>query len=290
MQKSSLLRLLLIGALTFALAGFASACGSSAPSESAAEEPAASETPAEPVTLQIFAANSLEKALPEVQALYTAAHPEVSFAESQLKASGDLVEQLAAGATADVLITASAGTMDTASENGSVDGATRVDMFGNDLVVVRAAGSDIQIASLEDVTSAAISRIAIGDAATVPAGTYANQALQSVGLYSSETGKDGEYDPALDSKVVLADKVGTAANYVATGDCQIGFVYSSDVYRYPDIEIAYVTPASSHKAIVYPGAVVSGSANANVAADFLNFCLTDPDAQAVWSKYGFQVL
>jgi molybdate transport system substrate-binding protein len=289
-------RLLAASVMVFILAFALFGCGGKA-SQGAAEPPAnepappATEAPAaEAVTLQIFAANSLEKALPEVQALYTAAHPEVTFSDSQFKASGDLVEQLSAGAAADLLITASKGTMDTAVENGSVDEATRIDMFGNDLVVVRAVGSDIQVSSLEDVQSDAISRIAIGDAATVPAGAYANQALNSIGLYSSDTGKDGEYAAALVDKVVFADKVGTAANYVATGDCQIGFVYSSDIYRYDGIEAAFVTPADSHKAIIYPGAVIQGSANAAAAADFLSFCLTDADAQAVWSKYGFQVL
>jgi molybdate transport system substrate-binding protein len=275
-------------ALVFALA----ACAQPTAGDSQAEAPPAGDaTPAStPVELQVFAANSLEKALPEVQALYTAAHPEVSFAETQFKASGDLVEQIGAGAAPDLLITASKGSMDTAVEGGSIDEATRTDMFANDLVIVKAAGSDVALSSLEDVKSDAFSKIAIGDAATVPAGQYANQALNNIGLYSSDTGKDGEYDASIAGKVVLADKVGTAANYVATGDCQIGFVYTSDIYRYDGIEAAFTVPGDAHKAIVYPGAVLTGSKSAEVAADFLNFCLADPDAQKVWSQYGFEVL
>ena len=250
----------------------------------------ANEPAKDPVTLQIFAANSLEKALPEVQELYTAAHPEVSFADTQFKASGDLVEQIKAGAQPDLLITASKGSMDTAVENGAIDDATRVDMFANDLVVVKAKGSSITVNSLDDVKSEAFTRIAIGDAATVPAGQYANQSLNSIGLYSSDTGKDGEYDAAIANKVVLADKVGTAANYVATGDCQIGFVYTSDIFRYDGIEAAFTVPASAHKAILYPGAVLKTTKSAEVAQDFLDFCLTDPGAQKIWSQYGFEVL
>ena len=59
----------------------------------------------ETVELQVFAANSLEKALPEVQELYTE-QTGTTFADSQFKASGDLVEQMRAGAAVDVLITA----------------------------------------------------------------------------------------------------------------------------------------------------------------------------------------
>ncbi|MFQ7392016.1 MAG: substrate-binding domain-containing protein [Collinsella aerofaciens] len=58
------------------------------------------------VELQVFAANSLEKALPEVQELYTD-QTGTTFADTQFKASGDLVEQMRASAAVDVLITAS---------------------------------------------------------------------------------------------------------------------------------------------------------------------------------------
>ena len=66
------------------------------------------------VELQVFAANSLEKALPEVQELYTD-QTGTTFADTQFKASGDLVEQMRAGAAVDVLITASKGTMDSST-------------------------------------------------------------------------------------------------------------------------------------------------------------------------------
>ena len=91
----------------------------------------------EAVELQVFAANSLEKALPEVQELYTD-QTGTTFADTQFKASGDLVEQMRAGATADVLITASKGTMDDAETAELVDADTRDDMFVNDLEIIRA--------------------------------------------------------------------------------------------------------------------------------------------------------
>jgi molybdate transport system substrate-binding protein len=249
------------------------------------------ETPAPltPVQLSIFAANSLEKALPEVQALYTKKHPEVTFADTQFKASGDLVEQIKSGGTPDLLITASSGSMDTAVSNGSIDEATRITMFGNDLVIVRKTGSSVTVASLDDVKKDEFSAIAIGDGELVPAGQYANQALNSIGLYSDASGKGGAYDPSFESKVRTASSVGNAAKYVESGDCQIGFVYTSDIYRFTGIETAFVVPTSAHKAIVYPGAVLKGSKNADAAKSFLDFCMTDADAQVIWSKYGFEV-
>lgn len=239
------------------------------------------------VNLQIFAANSLEKAMPDVEALYTE-QTGVTFADTQYKGSGDLVEQMRGGAPVDILITASAGTMDDAAEDGLIDDDTRKDMFTNELVIVRAMGSDVKVDSLEDVASVE-GNIAIGEPGAVPAGKYANQALASAGLYSNAEGEDGEYASSIAGRISVADKVGTAAQWVSTGDCTIGFVYTSDVYRYDGIEVAYTCPAESHKPIVYPGAVSASSKQAKAAAEFLDFCMTNEDALAVWAEYGFEL-
>ena len=273
---------------SLAIAGSVAGCSGNTAAQGSAEAADSSSTQsAEKVELQIFAANSLEKALPEVQALYTE-QTGVTFADTQFKASGDLVEQMRAGAQVDALITASKGTMDDAVEADLVEESTREDMFVNDLVIVRAEGSDLAVASIEDVANLD-GRIAIGDAATVPAGKYANQALAFVGLYTNAEGADGEYAASIADKVALADKVGTAAKYVSTGDCVAGFVYSSDIFRYDGIEEAFVCPEDSHKPIVYPGAVSATSENAEEAAKFLEFCLTNKDAQKIWAKYGFEL-
>ena len=271
---------------SLAIAGSVAGCSGNAASQGSVAGSSSAQG-GEKVELQVFAANSLEKALPEVQKLYTE-QTGVTFADTQFKASGDLVEQMRAGAQVDALITASKGTMDDAVTGDLVDESTRRDMFVNDLVFVKAEGSDLAISSIEDVANLD-GKIAIGDAATVPAGKYANQALASVGLYTNPEGADGEYAASIADKVALADKVGTAAKYVSTGDCVAGFVYSSDIFRYDGIEEAFVCPEDSHKPIVYPGAVSSSSKNAEEAAKFLEFCLTDKDAQKIWAKYGFEL-
>lgn len=270
--------------LTALLAGTLAGCGAKPADNAGSVEGSA---PAKAVELQIFAANSLEKAMPEVQALYTE-KTGVTFADTQFKASGDLIEQMRAGAQVDALITASKGTMDDAVAGELVDEATRLDMFVNDLVVVKAEGTDVEIASLEDVKNIE-GKVAIGDAVTVPAGKYANQALNTIGLYTGGAGDDGEYAPEFADRVALADKVGTAAKYVSTGDATIGFVYSSDIFRYDGIEQAFVCPEDTHKPIVYPGAVSASSEHAEAAADFLDFCMNDAEAQKVWAKYGFEL-
>ena len=110
-----------------------------------------------------------------------------------------------------------------------------------------------------------------------------------MGLYTGTEGDDGEYAPEIADKVALADKVGTAAAYVSTGDCVAGFVYSSDIFRYDGIEEAFVCPEDSHKPIVYPGAVAESSEHADEAKAFIDFCLSNRKAQKIWAKYGFEL-
>ncbi|MDO4890391.1 MAG: molybdate ABC transporter substrate-binding protein, partial [Coriobacteriaceae bacterium] len=203
----------------FALAGCG---GSSSTSSSAAESSAAS---ADAVELNIFAANSLQKALPEVQALYTEQNPNVTFGDTQFEASGTLVQKLKDGASADIFIAASKKTMDNAVANGNIDEATRTDMFTNDLVVCVQEGNDkVAVTDIKDLaTNDDIKTIAIGEPNAVPAGKYALQALESAGLVTYDEAEDGtveniKWDASIEGKINAgADKVGTVASYVKEG-------------------------------------------------------------------------
>lgn len=274
-------------AASFAMVG----CGGSSTSGSSSSS---STTTSSTVELQVFAANSLEKALPEVQELYTQ-KTGTTFADTQFKASGDLVAQLQGGASADVLITASAGTMATAQEGGYCAADDTKTMFVNDLVLVTGASSTITVSDLKELgTNDSITSIAIGDPNVVPAGKYAVQALESAGLCKITEAEDGtltvKYDKSIAKKINDgADKVGTVASYVNEGQCDVGLVYSSDLYRYDGIQSIYTVPADMHKTISYPGAPVTDSANADAAKDFIDFCMTDADALKVWQQYGFEL-
>lgn len=97
----------------------------------------------------------------EAQELYTQ-QTGVTFADTQYKASGELNEMLAAGSYADLEITASKGTMDTAVEKGYVDESTRTDMFTNELVIVAKQGSNLKDVTLADIAAGKYS-VCVGD-------------------------------------------------------------------------------------------------------------------------------
>ena len=247
------------------------------------------------VELQVFAANSLSKALDEAQELYTSQNPGITFADTQYKGSGELNEMLAAGSYADLLVTASKGTMDDAVAEGYVDEATRADMFTNELVFVSKEDSTLQDVTLDDLKGSAYS-LCVGDD-SVPAGTYAAQALSTVGLYEPPAADAGKTGAAITGKggtytgitPILQTSVGNVCKQAENGDVDLAIVYSSDVFRFGGVKNVGIVPDDTHKPIVYPGAVCAGSENAQAAADFMEWCLTDPDAQKIWQKWGFEL-
>lgn len=269
-------------------------CSSNGTDTSSASSSAAEESGVE---LQIFAANSLTKAMNEVQALYTE-QTGVTFADTQYEGSGTLNEMLGGGAYADILITASKGTMDTAEEAGYIDDATRFDMFTNDLVIVSALDSTLEDVTLEDIASGAYT-LAVGDA-NVPAGNYAKQALTTTtppcwisadGTIGKDcAGTDGTFDGTpLAGKVTEGSSVGNVCNYANSGDVDLAMVYSSDVYRFGNVKQVGVTPDDTHKSIIYPAAVCADSNYTDEAKAFLEWAFTNEDAIKIWQEWGFEL-
>ena len=242
------------------------------------------------VKLQIFAANSLSKAMNEVQELYTKSHSWVTFADTQYLSSGDLNAQLQAGAYADILISASKSKMDDAAKANLIDPSSRFDMFKNDLVIVTAEKSSITSVTLEDIAAGKYT-VAVGDE-SVPAGNYAAQSLYTVGLYSAASGTGGTFTGALApaGKVLLDSSVGNVAKHAQSGDVDIAFVYSSDVYRLGNLKVVGTVAPSTHKDIIYPAAVTTQSKYAQESKDFLSWAITDPEAIKVWQKWGFELV
>lgn len=287
MGKSKISSLLTCGAIAVGLVAALglSACGGSN---------ASSTTSGGQVELQVFAANSLSKAMDEAQELYTQ-QTGVTFADTQYKASGELNEMLGAGSYADIEITASKGTMDSAVEEGYVDESTRVDMFTNELVIVAKEGSGLQDVTLQDLATGQYT-LCVGDD-SVPAGNYAAQALSTVGAYeppaseAGKTGKDisGKGGSYVGITPILQTSVGNVCKQAENGDVDVAIVYSSDVYRFGGVEIVGIIPDDTHKAIVYPGAVCADSTNSEAANAFIQWCITDPDAQRIFQKWGFDL-
>ena len=98
-----------------------------------------------------------------------------------------------------------------------LQGATRVDVVSNRLVLVAPSGSaaSLRIAPGFGLAAAlgAGGRLAIGDPSSVPAGKYAQAALTALGVW-----------PTVAGRVVGADNVRTALNFVARAEAPLGIV------------------------------------------------------------------
>jgi len=222
--------------------------------------------------LTISAAASLGEAFREIGKGFEAAHLGVSL-RFNFAASGVLVQQLGQGAPVDVLACADQDSMDRAQSQQLIAPATRRDFTANSLVLIAATDAPA-LKSLVDLQQPGVQRIAIGKPASVPAGRYATQALQAAKLWEP-----------LSPKLVQADSVRQALDYVARGEAQAGFVYRSDALLMPD-KARIVLTVEGHDPVRYPAAVVRDSKQQALAGEFVAH-LQSAEAQKILQAKGF---
>lgn len=223
-------------------------------------------------TLTVSVAASLAEALRDVAPGFEAQHPGLGLRVNS-GASGLLLQQIAQGAPVDVFVSADVETMDQGVRRRLLNSLGRRDIASNSVVLVVPLGPS-PIEHLADLGRVEVRRIAIGKAATVPAGRYARQALDAERLWS-----------VVQPKVVPADNVRQVLDYVARGEVDAGFVYATDAARMPD-RVRVVLTAQGHAPVRYPAAVVSASPQGERAQAFIAY-LRSPPAQAVLARHGF---
>jgi molybdate transport system substrate-binding protein len=229
---------------------------------------------AQAAELTVSAAASLSNAFRELGPLYEARHPG-SKVQFNFAASGALLQQIAKGAPVDVFASADQETMDQAQQQGLVKAEQRRDFVSNRLVlIVPAAAARPGPAALAELAQPAYARIAVGLPASVPVGRYTKAVLEKAQLWA-----------AIEPKVIGANNVRQALDYVARGEVDAGFVYATDAALMAD-KVRVVLTVPTETPVLYPVAPVAASANAAEAQRFVAFLLS-PAAQTVLAKYGF---
>jgi molybdate transport system substrate-binding protein len=188
--------------------------------------------------------------------------------------SGTLARQIEQGAPVDVFFSAAEKQMDELAAQSLIVADTRHDLVGNALVLIAPTQSTV-LHNFQDLSNAAVKTIALGEASTVPAGMYARQTLEHLGLFAG-----------LEKKVVYAKDVRAVLTYVETGNADAGLVYQTDANTSKKVRVIAVAPADSHDPILYPAAVLRDAKDKAAARAFVEF-LQGPDARAVFQKYGF---
>ena len=227
-----------------------------------------------PVTLNISAASSLANALKAIDTAYTQANPNVTIVLNTA-ASGTLQLQIENGAPADIFLSAAASNMDALQKENLLVNASRKNLLDNTLVLVVPTGSTLGLTGISDLATAKVMKIAVGDPASVPAGTYANLAFTELGITA-----------AVQSKLILCANVTQVLTTVASGNVDAGLVYSTDALSSTQVKVVGQAPADINAQIVYPEAVLSASRNPDTAQSYLNY-LSGSAAVALFIQYGF---
>jgi molybdate transport system substrate-binding protein len=225
--------------------------------------------------LTVQAASSLTNAFKDVAAQFEATHPGAKV-NLNFGASGALLQQIAKGAPADVFASADQETMDQAQAQNLLAPTQRRDFVSNTLVVIVPASAAAASAprALADLGKSAISRVAIGLPASVPVGRYTKGVLERAGLWS-----------AIEPKMIGANNVRQALDYVARAEVDAGFVYATDAALMSDkVRVAFTVPTA--QPILYPVAVLSAAPQPSLARQFVAFLFT-PAAQQVMARHGF---
>ena len=247
-------------------------CGTPAASASTAE------TAGQPVELVVFAAASLTETLTEIADTYEAAHPGVT-PTFNFDSSGTLKTQVEEGAACDVFLSAAEKQLDQLEELGLVDTATRLDLLENRVTLCVPEGNPASIQGFDDLAG----RLAAGDVllamgnSDVPVGQYTQKIFAHYGLDEGALASAGVLTYGTNVKEVTAQ--------VAQGSVDCGIVYATDAYS-AGLTVVDTATADLCGQVLYPGAVLSGSAHPAEAAAFLDY-LSTPEAMKIFASVGF---
>ncbi|MEM9677467.1 MAG: molybdate ABC transporter substrate-binding protein [Pseudomonadota bacterium] len=220
--------------------------------------------------LTVFAPSSLTDVMSAVTKAYEAhsgGAVVLSFA-----GSAQLARQVAAGAPADIIISAHPDWMNYLIENRAVDPKSVRIIAGNRLVI--AVRREVENWS-EPLKLLQSDRFAMGEPDSVPAGTYAREAMLNLGIWFKAK-----------SQAVYGENVRVALFRLVRGEVGAAVVYESDLTLETGARVAYRFDPSTHADIRYVIAPVMTSRPKSSMDTFIDF-LTGADGQAVFKEFGF---
>lgn len=245
------------------------------PTKAEAEKNAEKSTKAESEEILIAAAASLKNAYEEdLIPMFQERYPQITV-KGTYDSSGKLQTQIEEGLEADVFMSAAVKQMKALDEGGWIASETVVDLLENKIVLIVPAGQEEGITAFEEIVKA--DSIALGDPESVPAGQYAREALLRLGLWED-----------VSAKASFGTNVTEVLNQVAEASADAGIVYATDAADMADkvSVVAQAPEAGLSDKVIYPVAVVKGTAHREAADCFVKF-LTSQEAIEVFQSYGF---
>jgi molybdate transport system substrate-binding protein len=232
-----------------------------------------------PTELVVGAAADLSSALKEVADNYekkTGVKVKLSFA-----ASGALTQQIENGAPFDVFFSADMDYPRQLITAGDADSASLYQYAVGKLVLWVPSDSplDVEHQGTKVLLDPSVKKISIGNPQHAPYGRAAVAALKHAGLY----------DQVAD-RLVLGENISQAAQFVESGNAQVGFVALAHVVA-PEMKGKgkyWLVPADFYPPLAQGVVVVAHSQHKKEAAEFVEY-IKSKEAVEVLRSYGFSL-
>jgi molybdate transport system substrate-binding protein len=229
--------------------------------------------------LTVAAAADLGPALREIAANFEkrgGTHVAVVYGSS-----GNLATQIENGAPYDVFLSADLGYPRRLESQGLAMPGSLTTYASGKLVLwaPKTLGVDVQVLGMKALTAPEVRTIAIANPEHAPYGKAAIAALRWANLYD-----------ALKSKLVLGENVAQAAQFVGSGNAQVGIIALS-LAMAPELARSgqrWELPPESYPPITQGAVVLRKSKNEKLGQDFVNYLRTK-EVAAILRRYGFEV-
>jgi molybdate transport system substrate-binding protein len=227
-------------------------------------------------TVTVLAAASTTDAIHQIARRFQQAHPGIRVDVSTGPSNG-LAQQILAGAPADVFLSANQKWSDAIAQQGLA--GRRVELLTNRMVLIVPQGNPAKVTDPSDLNSAEIQRVAIAGE-NVPAGIYAQQALQNLNLFESLR-RSNKLARGSDVRITLA--------YVQRGEAEAGIVYATDARISQQAEVVASLDPQTYDRVVYPAVLLQDAAEREAAHRFFQF-LQSQEARDIFGQFGFTPL
>lgn len=223
----------------------------------------------EEVSLTVQAAASLQTSFDEIAEEFTADHPDITL-NFNYAGSSTLLQNLDAGAPADVFASADEATMDKAEAADLIEADTRQLFASNILVGIVPWDNPAEISTLQDATAPDVDLVVC--APQVPCGAVSQTVADAANITLH----------AVSEEQHVTDVLGK----VRSGQADAGLVYATDAALAPDDVDTFEIQGAAKHPNSYPIARTSNAEHAEAADAFIEYVHSDA-GQAILEEHGF---
>ena len=233
------------------------------------------------VELTVFAAASMQETLTEIGEKYKEDHSNITLTFN-FDSSGTLQTQIEEGAVCDIFISAGRKQMNALEEGGSILIDSRFDLLENKVALAVPEGNPAGIRGFDQLWSALEAGtvlLAMGNS-DVPVGQYTQKIFAYWGLDEAALAASG--------CLTYSSNVKEVATQVSEGAVDCGIIYGTDAFT-AGLTVVDTATEEMCGQVIYPAAVLAGSAHSDEAQAFLDY-VRSSDGAGVLESVGFTPL